>query len=394
VRRRAAEAGQHPPPIRRRAQASPCRITGRDRLPRTRASDRAQAPAPTAADGSKNGQIMSVTAPTLRPCANATGAGDDGRSGRSRGPYVDLDRALELLLPRQLGKNVAKLSGPSRRGHPVQSYSTPTAMSGLSIDCNTRLSSRANEYFVAFRQDVRCTLPEPDRPRGCPTRTSRRRPITPSSVCTSSSRRQRRTRPKIRRGPARKWLYDVVLLRQKPVKLDNTRINHPRSCADSFGDRPARTCDSPLVRFHWWGISRASAFRLKPPAFNASLPGSPASLCSATSTTDRSGSRSRPLPAQVARVQQRGVEVCDRGVGASTLPRDWRRGGPWHGPSNRLLHGHCVYGAQSRSAPPASLLELPVVITGPARCSPRSRSPRSLSPTSAPRDPAPEKVAW
>ena len=175
-----------------------------------------------------------ITAAQVKQLRDRTGAGMMDCKNALAETGGDLDRAVELLRVR-LGDKALKMGGREATEGTVQSYIHGNGKVGVlvEIDCNTDFVAR-NEEFIAFAREVAMHI------AASPTV----RYVSDDEVSDQDRDAELRVfeqqaadkpeavRTKIAEGKLRKWMDEVVLLRQQhvnPEKHDSKTIEQLRA---------------------------------------------------------------------------------------------------------------------------------------------------------------------
>jgi elongation factor Ts len=175
-----------------------------------------------------------ITAAQVKELRDRTGAGMMDCKNALAETGGDLDRAVELLRVR-LGDKALKMGGREATEGTVQSYIHGNGKVGVlvEIDCNTDFVAR-NEEFIAFAREVAMHI------AASPTV----RYVSDDEVSDQDRDAELRVfeqqaadkpeavRTKIAEGKLRKWMDEVVLLRQQhvnPEKHDSKTIEQLRA---------------------------------------------------------------------------------------------------------------------------------------------------------------------
>jgi elongation factor Ts len=163
-----------------------------------------------------------ISAADVKALRQQTGAGMMDCKNALQEAGGDFDKAVELLRVR-LGNKIAKLAGREAAEGTVQSYIHATGKVGVlvEVDCNTDFVAR-NEDFVAFARDVALHV------AASPTVRYVSDEDVPQEAKDAETRvfeqqaadKPEQVRPRIIEGMLKKWLEEVVLLRQEHVNAD------------------------------------------------------------------------------------------------------------------------------------------------------------------------------
>jgi elongation factor Ts len=163
-----------------------------------------------------------ISAADVKALRQQTGAGMMDCKNALQEAGGDFDKAVELLRVR-MGNKIAKLAGREAAEGTVQSYIHATGKVGVlvEVDCNTDFVAR-NEDFVAFARDVALHV------AASPTVRYVSDEDVPQEAKDAETRvfeqqaadKPEQVRPRIIEGMLKKWLDEVVLLRQEHVNAD------------------------------------------------------------------------------------------------------------------------------------------------------------------------------
>ncbi len=164
---------------------------------------------------------MSVTATDVKALRDRTGAGMMDCKQALTDADGDLDKAVEILRVKGLSRAAKRGEREAAEGT-VQAYIHANANIGVlvEVDCETDFVAR-NDDFVAFAKDlalhIAAAAPEyvsedevPDDVREAELRI----------FAEQAADKPENVRPKIAAGKLRKWLEEVVLLKQAHVNVD------------------------------------------------------------------------------------------------------------------------------------------------------------------------------
>jgi len=163
-----------------------------------------------------------ITAAQVKELRDRTGAGMMDCKKALAETDGDLDRAVELLRVR-LGDKALKMGGREATEGTVQSYIHGNGKVGVlvEVDCNTDFVAR-NEDFIAFAREVAMHI------AASPTVRFVAEEEIPEDVKESELRvfeqqaadKPENVRARIAEGKLRKWMEEVVLLKQPHVNED------------------------------------------------------------------------------------------------------------------------------------------------------------------------------
>jgi len=163
-----------------------------------------------------------ISAADVKELRQRTGAGMMDCKSALQESGGDMDKAVEILRVR-MGNKIGKLAGREAAEGTVQSYIHATGKVGVlvEVDCNTDFVAR-NEDFVAFARDVALHV------AASPTVRYVSDEDVPQEAKDAETRvfeqqaadKPEQVRPRIIEGMLKKWLDEVVLLRQEHVNAD------------------------------------------------------------------------------------------------------------------------------------------------------------------------------
>ena len=166
--------------------------------------------------------MAAITASMVKDLRETTGAGMMDCKAALTETDGDLDAAVELLRVR-LGDKALKMGGREATEGTVQSYIHTNGKTGVlvEVDCNTDFVAR-NEEFIAFARDVALHVAASPAVRY----------VSEDEIPEEAKQAELRVfeqqaadkpenvRAKIAEGKLRKWMEEVVLLKQPHVNLD------------------------------------------------------------------------------------------------------------------------------------------------------------------------------
>jgi elongation factor Ts len=163
-----------------------------------------------------------ITAADVKALRQQTGAGMMDCKNALQEAGGDLDKAVEILRVR-MGNKIGKLADREAAEGTVQSYIHATGKVGVlvEVDCNTDFVAR-NDDFIAFARDVALHI------AASPTVRYVSDEDVPQEAKDAEVRvfeqqaadKPEQVRPRIVEGMLKKWLDEVVLLRQEHVNAD------------------------------------------------------------------------------------------------------------------------------------------------------------------------------
>jgi elongation factor Ts len=163
-----------------------------------------------------------ITAADVKALRQQTGAGMMDCKAALQEAGGDFDKAVEILRVR-MGNKIGKLADREAAEGTVQSYIHATGKVGVlvEVDCNTDFVAR-NEDFVAFARDIALHIAASPAVRYVSDED------VPQEAKDAEVRvfeqqaadKPEQVRPRIVEGMLKKWLDEVVLLRQEHVNAD------------------------------------------------------------------------------------------------------------------------------------------------------------------------------
>ena len=182
------------------------------------------------------GELRKLTGAAMMDCKKALTETDG-----------DIDKAVELLRVR-LGDKALKVGGREATEGTVQSYIHANGKVGVlvEVDCNTDFVAK-NDDFIAFARDIALHIAaspqtqwvsEEDVPQDAKDAELR-------VFEQQAADKPENIRPKIVEGRVRKWLEEVVLLKQKHV---NEEKHDSRTIEQMRADLSAKTGENVVIR--------------------------------------------------------------------------------------------------------------------------------------------------
>jgi elongation factor Ts len=188
-----------------------------------------------------------ISATDVKELRQRTGAGMMDCKSALQEAGGDMDRAVEILRVR-MGNKIGKLAGREAAEGTVQSYIHPNGKIGVlvEVDCNTDFVAK-NEDFVAFAREVAMHI------AASPTTqfvtedevTDEAREAEVRVFEQQAADKPENIRPKIVEGRVKKWLEEVVLLKQKHVNEDK---HESRTIEQMRADLSAKTGENVVIR--------------------------------------------------------------------------------------------------------------------------------------------------
>jgi elongation factor Ts len=188
-----------------------------------------------------------ITASDVKELRQRTGAGMMDCKSALQESGGDMDKAVEILRVR-MGNKIGKLAGREAVEGTVQSYIHANGKVGVlvEVDCNTDFVAR-NEDFVAFAREVAMHIAA----------TPQTQFVSEDQVDSEARAAEERVfeqqaadkpeniRPKIVEGRVKKWLEEVVLLKQKHVNEDK---HDSKTIEQLRADLSAKTGENVVIR--------------------------------------------------------------------------------------------------------------------------------------------------
>jgi elongation factor Ts len=188
-----------------------------------------------------------ITASDVKELRQRTGAGMMDCKSALQESGGDMDKAVEILRVR-MGNKIGKLAGREAVEGTVQSYIHANGKVGVlvEVDCNTDFVAR-NEDFVAFAREVAMHIAA----------TPQTQFVSEDQVDAEARAAEERVfeqqaadkpeniRPKIVEGRVKKWLEEVVLLKQKHVNEDK---HDSKTIEQLRADLSAKTGENVVIR--------------------------------------------------------------------------------------------------------------------------------------------------
>ena len=188
-----------------------------------------------------------ISAKQVKELRDRTGAGMMDCKNALAETNGDIDAAVELLRVK-LGDKALKMGGREATEGTVQSYIHAGGKVGVlvEVDCNTDFVAR-NEDFVGFARDVALHI------AASPTT----RYVSEDEIPEADKQAELRVfeqqaadkpenvRGKIAEGKLRKWMEEVVLLKQPHVNLDKY---DGKTIEELRGDLSAKTGENVVIR--------------------------------------------------------------------------------------------------------------------------------------------------
>jgi elongation factor Ts len=188
-----------------------------------------------------------VTASDVKELRQRTGAGMMDCKAALQESGGDMDKAVEILRVK-MGSKIGKLAGREAAEGTVQSYIHANGKVGVlvEVDCNTDFVAK-NDDFVNFAKEVAMHI------AASPTT----RFVSEDEVADEAREAEIRVfeqqaadkpeniRPKIVEGRVKKWLEEVVLLKQKHV---NEEKHASRTIEQMRADLSAKTGENVVIR--------------------------------------------------------------------------------------------------------------------------------------------------
>jgi elongation factor Ts len=190
-----------------------------------------------------------IAAATVKELRQRSGAGMMDAKNALVETGGDMDAAMELLRVR-MGSKIGKLAGREAAEGTVQSYIHANGKVGVlvEVDCNTDFVAR-NEDFIAFAKDVALHVAASPQVRWVSEdqvpEDARTAELHVFEQQAEAEGKPENIRQRIAEGKLKKWLDDVVLLKQPHVhgeKHDGKTIEEIRA------DLSAKTGENVVIR--------------------------------------------------------------------------------------------------------------------------------------------------
>jgi elongation factor Ts len=188
-----------------------------------------------------------ITASDVKELRQRTGAGMMDCKSALQESGGDMDKAVEILRVR-MGNKIGKLAGREAVEGTVQSYIHANGKVGVlvEVDCNTDFVAR-NEDFVAFAREVAMHIAATPQ-----TQFVSEDQVDPEARAAEervfeqqAADKPENIRPKIVEGRVKKWLEEVVLLKQKHVNEDK---HDSKTIEQLRADLSAKTGENVVIR--------------------------------------------------------------------------------------------------------------------------------------------------
>ena len=188
-----------------------------------------------------------ISAADVKELRQRTGAGMMDCKAALQESGGDMDKAVEILRVK-MGSKIGKLAGRTASEGTIQSYIHANGKVGVlvEVDCNTDFVAK-NDDFVNFAKEVAMHI------AASPTT----RFVSEDEVADEAREAEIRVfeqqaadkpeniRPKIVEGRVKKWLEEVVLLKQKHV---NEEKHASRTIEQMRADLSAKTGENVVIR--------------------------------------------------------------------------------------------------------------------------------------------------
>jgi elongation factor Ts len=190
-----------------------------------------------------------IPAATVKELRQRSGAGMMDAKNALVETGGDMDAAMELLRVR-MGSKIGKLAGREAAEGTVQSYIHANGKVGVlvEVDCNTDFVAR-NDDFIAFAKDVALHIAaspqvrwvgEDDVPED-----ARQAELRVFEQQAEAEGKPENIRQRIAEGKLKKWLDDVVLLKQPHVHGEK---HDGKTIEDLRADLSAKTGENVVIR--------------------------------------------------------------------------------------------------------------------------------------------------
>jgi elongation factor Ts len=188
-----------------------------------------------------------ITASDVKELRQRTGAGMMDCKSALQEAGGDMDKAVEVLRVK-MGSKIGKLADRTATEGTVQAYIHANGKVGVlvEVDCNTDFVAK-NEDFIGFAREVAMHLAASPQ-----TQFVSEDEVTEESRAAEvrvfeqqAADKPENIRPKIVEGRVKKWLEEVVLLKQKHVNEDK---HESRTIEQMRADLSAKTGENVVIR--------------------------------------------------------------------------------------------------------------------------------------------------
>jgi elongation factor Ts len=190
-----------------------------------------------------------IPAATVQELRQRSGAGMMDAKNALVEANGDMDAAMELLRVR-MGSKIGKLAGREAAEGTVQSYIHANGKVGVlvEVDCNTDFVAR-NDDFIAFAKDVALHVAASPQVRWVSEEEvpedARQAELRVFAQQAEAEGKPENIRERIAEGKLKKWLDDVVLLKQPHVHGEK---HDGKTIEDLRGDLSAKTGENVVIR--------------------------------------------------------------------------------------------------------------------------------------------------
>jgi elongation factor Ts len=190
-----------------------------------------------------------IPAATVKELRQRSGAGMMDAKNALVEANGDMDAAMELLRVR-MGSKIGKLAGREAAEGTVQSYIHANGKVGVlvEVDCNTDFVAR-NDDFIAFAKDVALHVAASPQVRWVSEEEvpedRRQAELRVFAQQAEAEGKPENIRERIAEGKLKKWLDDVVLLKQPHVHGEK---HDGKTIEDLRGDLSAKTGENVVIR--------------------------------------------------------------------------------------------------------------------------------------------------
>ena len=190
-----------------------------------------------------------IPAATVKELRQRSGAGMMDAKNALVEANGDMDAAMDLLRVR-MGSKIGKLAGREAAEGTVQSYIHANGKVGVlvEVDCNTDFVAR-NEDFIAFAKDVALHVAASPQVRWVSEdevpEEARQAELRVFEQQAEAEGKPENIRERIAEGKVKKWLDDVVLLKQPHVHGEK---HDGKTIEDLRADLSAKTGENVVIR--------------------------------------------------------------------------------------------------------------------------------------------------
>ena len=190
-----------------------------------------------------------IPAATVKELRQRSGAGMMDAKNALVETNGDMDAAMELLRVR-MGSKIGKLAGREAAEGTVQSYIHANGKVGVlvEVDCNTDFVAR-NDDFIAFAKDVALHVAASPQVRWVSEdevpEQARQAELRVFEQQAEAEGKPENIRQRIAEGKLKKWLDDVVLVKQPHVHAEK---HDGKTIEDLRADLSAKTGENVVIR--------------------------------------------------------------------------------------------------------------------------------------------------